>query len=134
MTTYGYIFLLAFVGLVTSLYILIKKYRREKIICLMGQNCNIVSKGPYNSLFGLANEAIGVGYFFLIMMIALYSLTGAVIPSFILQVLITSLVIAGIYSFYLIYTQLFVLKNICGLCIIANISNFAILFLFLSHS
>jgi uncharacterized membrane protein len=122
----GGIAFLAFVGLALSLYILVKKRRNDNIVCLLGQECNSVVKSRYSTTFGFPNEVIGAFYYLALLVIITVRIPSLNDPT---QLIIIASFTALIFSIYLSSVQLFVLKKICGLCLLANLSNALIFFL-----
>ena len=53
-------------GFLLARYIFIKKKRKEKIVCLLDSNCDIVVHSQYSTFLGVPLEVFGMIYFALI--------------------------------------------------------------------
>ena len=130
MNGYLLILLISIIGEITSIYIFLKKNRNEKIICIIGKDCNEVIQSRYGGIFGIRNEVLGIVYYLFTALFVLFVLSGPAVPQFLKHLLTAVSFPAFLYSFYLTYTQLLILKKVCGLCLIANFIN-TIIFLLL---
>ena len=125
--------ILSLIGLLLSVYIYYKRSRKEKLVCLIGKDCNKVIQSKYAKSLFVPNDVVGIIYYTAILISTIIFL---VYPSFLISfvVLIRAFIItvAALFSIYLTYVQVFVLKEFCDYCIAANIINVLIfLFLFL---
>jgi len=120
--------ILAIVGLANATYLLYKKTRNEKLVCLIGHDCDSVTKSKYGYIFGIPNEVVGIGFYVLVLVLFLLSFLGvASIQGFPWGALLLTLAIpASLASLYLLGVQAFVLKKWCDYCIIATLINFSI--------
>jgi uncharacterized membrane protein len=129
MTYSIFIVALALIGGVTSLYIFYKKRKDEDLVCIIGEHCNVVVRSKYSSFFGIPNEVLGILYYSLVILIFPFLALQKSPPlPFSYDLFIVCSFAACSYSFYLTYVQFFVLKKICGLCLVANLIN-ALVFL-----
>jgi uncharacterized membrane protein len=55
--------ILAVVGLLDSWYIFYKKQKNEKLVCLVGQDCNEVVNSKYSHIYGIPNEVLGIIFY-----------------------------------------------------------------------
>ena len=126
MTLWVFIPFLALAGLIVSLYIRIKKSRNEKLFCIIGRDCDSVVRSKYSSVIGIPNEVIGTSYYVAAFAFATIKILNIPIelPNHAVLVLVS--LTAFIYSLYLSCVQIFVLKKICGLCLLANMINIII--------
>lgn len=124
----GWIPVLALIGLANASYLLYKKVRNEKLTCLIGGDCDIVTKSKYGYIFGIPNEVVGIGFYILVLVLFFLSSLGiASIPGFSLGVLLLLLAIpASLTSLYLLGIQAFVLKKWCDYCILSVLVNLSI--------
>ena len=125
------IVLLSIVGLIISTYIYRKKVKKEKLVCLIGKNCDKVVKSKYGKAFAIDNDALGIIYFALL----LISSTAFIIyPSLLTDAIIyLRMVFVGLtvlFSIYLTVIQIFVLKELCEYCMGVNLTNAVIFILF----
>lgn len=119
---------LALIGLANAAYLLYKKVRHEKLTCLIGEDCDIVTKSNYGYLFGIPNEVVGIGFYGLVLVLFFLSFLGIpAILNFPLGALLLTLAIpASLTSLYLLGIQAFVLKKWCDYCILSVFVNFSI--------
>ena len=125
---------LALLGLVDSLYLLLKKLKNEKIVCFLGKDCDTVVKSAYGRLLGFPNEALGILFYLGVVGAVILMAQGVeVLFGFsILVFLRSAAVLAFLASLYLLYVQAFKLKMWCEYCIVsAAINTLILLLLFL---
>lgn len=125
--------LLALVGLADASYLLYKKLRHEHLTCLIGDDCERVTKSKYGSMFGIPNEVFGIGYY-LAVLIGFFLLALGVKDVLSIPVLFTLQLVtvpAIMSSAYLLAIQAFVLKEWCEYCLLsAAVNGLLALFLF----
>lgn len=126
-----WLFILALIGLADALYLLVKKVRKEKLVCFLGEDCDKVVKSKYGFFFGIPNEAFGVGFYLLVLGSFALSLLGVdALGGFALLLLVLAAAIAAsLASLYLMAIQAFVLKEWCEWCLLSALVNFLILLL-----
>ncbi|MDO8470777.1 MAG: vitamin K epoxide reductase family protein [bacterium] len=122
------LFTLSLFGFGVSFYIFFKKKRGEKLVCLIGEDCNKVVNSSYNSMFGFPNEILGMGYYALVAFGAMLLQSGvSMIGPFPLRLLsLATSGTAALFSLYLIYIQAFVLKEWCEYCVATALTSCAI--------
>ena len=106
-----YLLILSLTGFLVSAYIYYKKNRKEKLVCIIGKDCNKVIHSKYSKFFGLIdNEIIGMLYYSLVLIFSLlgfFSLQFLLLPSFVLGKLVISGT-AALASLALLYIQVFI--------------------------
>lgn len=119
---------LTFIGLANASYLLYKKVKNERLTCLIGEDCDIVTKSKYGYLFGIPNEVIGIGFYVLVLVLLfLFFLGVSSILGFPIGALLLTLAIpASLASLYLLGIQAFVLKKWCDYCVLSVLINFSI--------
>jgi uncharacterized membrane protein len=50
-------------GVLISLYLLIKKYKNQKLACPRNNPCDSVTHSSFSKTFGIPNEILGLVYF-----------------------------------------------------------------------
>src|SRR4030042_1203919 len=89
--------------------------------CSLGGGCDIVNTSSYSELFGIPLALYGVGYYIVVLILALLRLQQAFgdrLP----------LILAGVsgwgvlYSLYLFYLELFVIHAICPWCVMQMVA------------
>ena len=120
--------ILALIGLTNATYLFYKKTRNEKLVCFIGHDCDAVTKSKYGYIFGIPNEALGIGFYILVLILFLFSFLGvASIPGFPLGALLLLIAIpASLASLYLLGVQAFILKKWCDYCILSVLINFSV--------
>lgn len=128
MFMYIVILILSCVGFFISFYILTKKKRNKKLVCVIGDDCDKVVRSKYSALFGVQNEILGMCYYtltgiFAILFLYGVSSFGGISLSFVFLVISG---IAALFSFVLICIQLFVIKEWCEYCLASALVSIAI--------
>jgi len=113
----------AVLGFLDALYIYVKKKRNEKLVCVIGSDCNTVIRSRYAVLFGVDNTVIGMIYYvtvILVLVLAPYLTLSSVVVWWGLRLVAG---FAALMSVYLLYIQLVVLKEWCDYCLLAALVN-----------
>lgn len=110
---------LSLAGFLLSLYISRKKAKGEKLVCLIGDDCDKVVRSRYSSVLGVSNETLGMLYYGAVAGTATLPLLGI---STVFSIPITILLIitgglAAIFSGALILIQTLILKEWCEYCL-----------------
>lgn len=114
------------VGVAISLYLLVKKYRNQKLACPRESPCDSVTHSSFSKTFGIPNEILGIGYFLLVTFFILnILLTGG--SSWIIYSLFFIIIFGGLFSAYLIGLQAFIIKAWCVWCLGVAISNLVLI-------
>ena len=123
--------ILSLFGLILSAYIHIKTTKKEKLVCAIGNDCNKVINSKYGKTFILSNDVIGILYYLLILISTIIFL---IFPEYLtgLIILVRLIIVGGaaLFSVYLTFVQIFILKELCEYCLGANFIN-VLLFIFL---
>lgn len=106
---------LAAVGFLVSSYLLKVKLLHEKLVCFLGEDCDVVVKSKYGATFGIPNELFGVLYYAGMFAGTLFSL-----PIVLLQ---TASILALSASLFLVLVQAFFLKKWCEWCMSTALVN-----------
>ncbi len=114
--------ILAFVGLLVSIYMTIYKLTYNANMCLGSGGCEVVNTSRYSEVNGIPVAIIGaIGYGFIL---ALHGLEGR--PGYFNQqgiVLIFGLALTGfLFNIYLIYVETALLKAYCPFCITSQVA------------
>ncbi len=115
---------LALLGFLVSLFIFFKRKYKEKLVCILGKDCGKVLYSKFSRQFGISNEIVGLFYYTAVFISTLILIA---IPTLVtIPVLWTQAIgigLAALFSIYLIFLQLFVIKELCEYCLIVNIIN-----------
>lgn len=104
------------------------KYRSiaRPMLCHLDGKCEEVVDTVYGTTFGVKNEIWGLLYYFsLLGMIAAYLLSAEFATAAKLVIIISSAG-AAIFSTYLLFVQLFLLRKRCSWCLLATLINYLI--------
>lgn len=126
------ILLLFILGFLNAFY-LHWQHKREmttgqKMFCLIGGDCGAVVGSKYGRTFGIKNEKIGMAFYLLL---GFYLLISLIIPQLKDLIILPKLavLIAAIFSLYLLFIQAVILKKFCSWCLIAILINLLIFYL-----
>lgn len=112
-------------GFFLSLYIHHRKRTHQKLVCIIGTDCDAVVNSEWGKMFGIPNEVLGMAYYLFIAGGAVLSFLG--VDTFILLSLpVVVMLVSGavtFVSFFLIGVQAFVLKDWCDLCLASAVIN-----------
>lgn len=98
--------------------------RGREIYCIIGGKCQDVVTSKFGRTLGINNEILGLLYYFAVLALVLAFLffPFAGVAGVILGISF----LATLFSFYLLFLQVFVLRVYCSWCLIAIFINFAI--------
>ena len=132
---YYILIVLAILGMIDSLYIYHKNKQVAPMTCPLNSDCNAVLKSKWNKFLGVKNEVWGFLYFLFIFCFSIFYILN--LFSFInFDIIIFFVVTFGfLYSLFLIYVQIFKIKEYCLYCLYSAGINllmflFAIYFVF----
>ena len=122
------LFIFSLFGFGVSFYIFFKKKRGEKLVCILGADCNKVVSSKYSSMFLLPNEVLGMGYYAIVAIEAVLLQSGVfIVGPFSVQLLsLIGAITSALFSIYLIGIQAFVLKEWCEYCVATALINIGI--------
>lgn len=120
------ILILALAGFAVSFNINFKKNKKEKLVCLIGEDCDKVVHSRYATTFGVDNQIFGMIYYFSIAIFAATLISGLIWPPVIVLLFKLATIGAALFSVYLIGIQAFVLKEWCEWCLVSAFLSFFI--------
>jgi len=129
-----WLLILSAFGFLISYYIWYKhNFKKEKLICIIGDDCTKVINSKYGRILGVDNTILGMFYYIFLFVVGILHV---IFPNlFTLNYVIYSLLIitgaTALFSVYLTFVQLNILKEICEYCLVANIVNVLIFLLIL---
>lgn len=117
------ILLLSVVGLINA-YFLHWQYKRflktkQKMYCLIGEDCTKVVSSRYGTTLGIKNEVTGMLYYAFLSLSALVTIINPEMTSVLYMPMFLASLLAALFSFYLLYVQTKILKIFCSWCLIA---------------
>ncbi len=127
MKTYALILALEVAGALIALYLINKRKKSEKVVCVIGGKCGTVLESKYNRLFGVVhNDIMGLLYY-LAMIASLNLIMYEVGPMEILLPAIKAMAALGAgMGVLFMFIQWRVLKAWCFWCILSNINTWII--------
>lgn len=106
-------------GFVVSWYIEHKKRKKEKLICIIGEDCDKILNSRYGRVFGVPLEVFGMLYYAVVVLLSVLLLAGTkVVGALTVACILVSLgAFAAFFSVVLIYIQCCVIKEWCEYCL-----------------
>jgi uncharacterized membrane protein len=120
---------LAVLGLLDSVYLVWVKYTGAYALCGPIGNCESVNSSQYSEIFGIPIALLGAGAYAVMMVLLLVEHLGQVWAEFGPMIVFGMSLIGFLYSFYLTYIEVAILKAICPYCVISAIILFVLLIL-----
>jgi|TARA_B100001971_G_scaffold210873_1_gene237264 uncharacterized membrane protein len=114
--------ILSFVGLVDSAYLIFKHHKREPLVCPITHNCNVVTESKWSKVFIIRNDILGA-IFYLAMLIGIILFLSYPMIKIYLSLFSG---IGLLFSIFLIFIQIYQIKDFCFYCIISAIISFLI--------
>ncbi len=110
----------AAIGLIDSIYLVFVKYAHNQALCIPGVgDCWSVNNSPYSEIFGIPIAFMGALAYLLLLLLVLnegkFSFLQKNGPYLYFGITITGF----IYSIYLTYLEIAVIKAICPFCVIS---------------
>lgn len=111
---------LAAVGLIDSIYLTWIKLTAEGV-CVIGRGCEVVNSSQYASIGGIPIALLGAGAYLTLLFI-LFMETRNNFFGFNGPMLVFGISLAGVlYSAYLTYLELYVIRAICEFCVLSAV-------------
>ena len=115
-----WLLILSALGFLISYYIWYKyNFKKEKLVCIIGNGCGKVIDSKYGKIFGISQSVMGIFYFGFIFIAGLMYFF---FPEFFTldYIILGKIIFTGIgalFSIYSIFLQLFILKELCEYCL-----------------
>ena len=114
--------LLSIMGLVDSLYLTWIKLSENQTLCIKGLgDCWSVNTSRYSELFGIPVAVYGAATYLVILLILLFESKITLLKENAAYFLFAISLFGTIYSFYLTYLEIAVIKAICPFCILSAV-------------
>lgn len=135
MTKRNFLIVLAITGIFISLYLTYAKLTSSPVICSIG-DCNKVQNSQYSEIFGIPVAVFGVLYYFVLFCLIYYKdrnigLVNNEKPrsnSFGNKALDLWVIWGLVFSTYLTYLEIYVIKAICIWCVASYVDIISIFF------
>jgi uncharacterized membrane protein len=119
---------LASIGLLDSIYLTWIKVANQEAVCAGIGSCEAVNSSEYATLAGIPVALFGAGAFLAILLLLFFEESSPFLEANSLM-LVFGISLAGVlYSIYLTYIELYVLKAICPFCVLSAVSLLGLLF------
>jgi len=126
LSNYQYIilFTMTFIGIIETWYLILKRKRRERPVCIIGDKCTAVLESKYNRIFFVHNDIAGL-FFYVAMVIFVILLAMQIEPMQLWDDMAeTMMAVATVLSIIFVYLQWRVLKAWCTMCIVSAVTIF----------
>lgn len=114
---------LAVGGIITSGYLVWKHYRKQKqpLVCPLNHDCSVVTESRWSHIFYVRNEVLGL-LFYVGMIIAGLGVEFLTDYAGLLRLAIKiSTALGGLFSLFLVFIQIKVIKDYCFYCLISAV-------------
>lgn len=114
------IFVLGVSGFLVARHIYNHKKNAIPLVCPIKFDCNIVVNSDYSKFFGIPVEILGMVYYaFLSISYLFFIFVPNDLPNFLIGFMIFASISAFLFSLYLIFVQIFLLKKGCSWCFVS---------------
>ena len=113
--------LLAVLGLLDSIYLGWVKFTGAYALCGPIGNCESVNSSQYSEIFGIPIALLGAGAYAIMIVLLLLEKRGQFWAEFASMIVFGMSLVGVLYSIYLTYIEIAVLKAICPYCVISAI-------------
>ena len=111
------------IGLAVSIYMTIFKLTDNESMCIGNGGCSIVNNSPYAAIYGIPVAAFGVGgYLAILAFIILEKKAGNFFKQNATMFTFGLTLIGFLFTLYLIYLEIFVIKALCPFCLTSQVS------------
>lgn len=118
---------LSLFGIGVSTYLLFYKWQlTDSLVCTFG-NCEVINTSPYSEIVGIPVALLGVSGYALLLALNLWGIVK--LGQWVVPAIFLASLIGVLFSAYLTYIEVFVLRAICQWCVV---SAFTILAIFLT--
>jgi len=116
----GILFLLGLFGVWVAYKVYIHKKKARPLVCMIGFDCHTVMHSDYSKFLGIKVEVLGLIYYSLVTIFYfLLLLVQGALPSSAVVAMIVLSTIAFLFSMWLIFVQIFLLRKGCSWCIVS---------------
>lgn len=119
--------ILAVVGLVDAIYLIAIKYANNKALCFISAgDCLSVNSSVYSEIAGIPIAALGAAAFLAILTILVLEPKWAMLTRWSPYLIFSVTLIGVIYSAYLTYLEIAVIKAVCPFCVLSAVCMLAL--------
>jgi uncharacterized membrane protein len=120
---------LAGLGLLDSIYLAWLKFSGQYALCGPIGNCESVNSSQYSEIYGIPIAVLGAGAYLTIIVLLLLERRGSFWSEYSLMIVFGISLIGVLYSIYLTYVEITILREICPYCVISAVILVALLIL-----
>ena len=117
-----FLWLVAFLGILDSLYLSYSKYTASPLTCGIIKGCNLVASSAYSTLFGIPLAYLGLFYYVFIFVVIGFLIKS--FSTFVYKLFVFSSFFGATLSVYFLYLQAFKIQAFCTYCIFSAIFSF----------
>ena len=119
------IILVGVIGFFDSLYLTLKHYTQTSILCSILEGCDRVTTSTYSIIGGVPVALLGALYYLAIFILAIANIVKP--DKKLAQILFYLSLVGFLFSLWLVYLQIFVIKALCLYCLISALTSTLIL-------
>jgi len=112
---------LAILGLLDSIYLVWVKYTGMYALCGPIGNCESVNTSQYSEVFGIPIALLGAGAYIIMIILLILEGLGSIWAEYGPLIVFGLSLIGVLYSIYLTYIEIAVLKAICPYCVVSAV-------------
>lgn len=109
---------LSILGIFISGHLIKKRVKKQPLVCPINGNCEKVVSSKWNNIFFIKNDLLGLIYYIIILMLAIYLFFISINLLFITKIISG---LALLFSLFLLIIQAKVIKKFCFYCLISAI-------------
>jgi uncharacterized membrane protein len=112
---------LAVIGLIDSIYLVWVKFTDQYALCGPIGNCESVNTSQYSEIWGIPIALLGAGAYIVIIILLLLENRSELMGEYSPLIVFGISLIGVLYSIYLTYIEVAVLRAICPYCVISAV-------------
>ncbi len=118
----SFIIILGVAGFFIANYIRSHKAKGAPMVCPIGFDCHAVVHSDYSKFFGIPVEVLGMAYYaFIALAYFVFIIASSLVPPSVVGFCMILSGAAFLFSLYLIFVQIFVLRKGCSWCIVSSV-------------
>ncbi|MEK7089608.1 MAG: vitamin K epoxide reductase family protein [Patescibacteria group bacterium] len=117
---------LSLIGIGETIYLIRKRIRTERPICVLGDSCSAVLESKYNKLFLIPNDILGLLTYGMIFLLSVFYLYGIIPTEFTVLGIIGLVSLGCSASLIFSYIEWRIIKAWCFWCLASTFTFFAI--------
>lgn len=115
---------LSIAGVINAAYLAYSHYRRKLLVCPLDHDCSVVTESRWASVFGVRNEILGLIFYAANFLAVIFSLSAPGLNSQLYFLLVAADAAGFLFALFLVYLQIFVIKDYCFYCVISAFISF----------